>query len=38
MNETNVKVSFSNSVTNAKKLDTYAEKLKEIFSIIFYFS
>lgn len=34
MNETNVKVSFSNSVTNAKKLDTYAEKLKEIYGIL----
>lgn len=34
MDETNVKVSFSNSVTNAKKLDTYAEKLKEIYGIL----
>ena len=34
MNETNVKVSFNNSVTNAKKLDTYAEKLKEIYGIL----
>lgn len=33
-NETKIKVSFNNSVTNAKKLDTYAEKLKEIYSIL----
>lgn len=34
MNETNVKVSFSNSVTNAKKLDKYAQQLKEIYSVL----
>lgn len=33
-NETKIKVSFNNSVTNAKKLDTYAEKLKEIYGIL----
>ena len=33
-NETKIKVSFNNSVTNAKKLDNYAEKLKEIYSIL----
>lgn len=34
MNETNVKVSFNNSVTNAKKLDKYAQQLKEIYSVL----
>lgn len=32
--ETKVKVSFNNSVTNSTKLDKYSEKLKEIYSIL----
>ena len=33
-NETKIKVSFSNSVTNAGKLDKYAERLKEVYSLL----
>ena len=33
-NDTNIKVSFSNSITNAKKLDNYTQKLKEIYNLL----
>ena len=33
-NETKIKLTFNNSVTNAKKLETYSERLKEIYSLL----